>query len=91
MTARTNIPRRRCSTRSTIRDRKGRLEDWNVTILGDILHSRVARSNMHLLGKFGAKITLCGPAMWMPRELEDLAPNVAARRASKKRSTEPTW
>ena len=60
----------------TIRDRKGRIEDWNVTILGDILHSRVARSNIHLLSKFGAKITLCGPAMWVPRELEDLAPNV---------------
>jgi aspartate carbamoyltransferase catalytic subunit len=60
----------------TIRDRKGRIEDWNVTILGDILHSRVARSNIHLLSRFGAKITLCGPAMWVPRELEDLAPNV---------------
>ena len=60
----------------TIRDRKGRIEDWNVTILGDILHSRVARSNIHLLSKFGAKITLCGPAMWVPRELEDLAPNI---------------
>ena len=60
----------------TIRDRKGKLEDWNVTILGDILHSRVARSNIHLLTKFGVKITLCGPAMWVPRELERLAPNV---------------
>jgi aspartate carbamoyltransferase catalytic subunit len=60
----------------TIRDRKGRIEDWNVTILGDILHSRVARSNIYLLSKFGAKITLCGPAMWVPRELEDLAPNI---------------
>jgi aspartate carbamoyltransferase catalytic subunit len=60
----------------TIRDRKGKLEGWNVTILGDILHSRVARSNIHLLSKFGAKITLCGPAMWVPRELEKLAPNV---------------
>jgi aspartate carbamoyltransferase catalytic subunit len=58
----------------TIRDSKGRLDDWNVTILGDILHSRVARSNIHLLGKFGARITLCGPAMWIPRELENLAP-----------------
>jgi aspartate carbamoyltransferase catalytic subunit len=56
----------------TIRDRKGRLDGWNVTILGDILHSRVARSNIHLLGKFGAEITLCGPAMWIPRELENL-------------------
>ena len=60
----------------TIRDRKGRLEGWNVTILGDILHSRVARSNIHLLGKFGARITLCGPAMWIPQQLEKLAPNV---------------
>jgi aspartate carbamoyltransferase catalytic subunit len=60
----------------TIRDRKGKLEDWNVTILGDILHSRVARSNIHLLSKFGVRITLCGPAMWVPRELEKLAPNL---------------
>lgn len=65
----------------TIRDRKGKLEDWNVTILGDILHSRVARSNIHLLSKFGARITLCGPGMWVPQELETLAPNV--RRVSR--------
>jgi len=54
----------------TIRDRKGKLEGLRVTILGDILHSRVARSNIHLLSKFGCHITLCGPAMWLPRELE---------------------
>ncbi|MGH9714492.1 MAG: aspartate carbamoyltransferase catalytic subunit [Candidatus Acidiferrales bacterium] len=60
----------------TIRDRKGKLEGWNVAILGDILHSRVARSNIQLLSKFGVRITLCGPAMWIPRELESLAPNV---------------
>jgi len=60
----------------TIRDRKGKLEGLNVTILGDILHSRVARSNIHLLSKFGARITLCGPAMWVPREAADLAPGV---------------
>jgi aspartate carbamoyltransferase catalytic subunit len=60
----------------TIRDRKGKLEGWNITILGDILHSRVARSNIHLLSKFGAHITLCGPAMWVPRQLESLAPGV---------------
>lgn len=60
----------------TIRDRKGRLDGWNVTILGDVLHSRVARSNIHLLAKFGARITLTGPAMWVPRELECLTPNV---------------
>jgi aspartate carbamoyltransferase catalytic subunit len=60
----------------TIRDRKGKLDGWNVTILGDILHSRVARSNIHVLSKFGTNITLCGPAMWVPRELEKLAPGV---------------
>ncbi|MGH9718035.1 MAG: aspartate carbamoyltransferase catalytic subunit [Candidatus Acidiferrales bacterium] len=60
----------------TIRDRKGKLEGWNVTILGDIVHSRVARSNIHLLSKFGARITLAGPPMWVPREFEAMAPNV---------------
>ncbi|MGA8221980.1 MAG: aspartate carbamoyltransferase catalytic subunit [Candidatus Acidiferrales bacterium] len=60
----------------TIRDRKGKLDGWNVTILGDILHSRVARSNIHLLTKFGTRITLCGPAMWVPKELECMAPGV---------------
>ncbi len=65
----------------TIRDRKGTIENLNVTILGDIQHSRVARSNIHLLGKFGCHITLCGPAMWVPRELEELgAPNGSIRR-----------
>jgi len=65
----------------TIRDRKNTLDGLHVTILGDILHSRVARSNIQLLSKFGAQITLCGPAMWVPRELESLAPNV--RRVSR--------
>jgi aspartate carbamoyltransferase catalytic subunit len=59
----------------TIRDRRGTLERLNVTILGDILHSRVARSNIHLLSKFGCRITLCGPAMWVPREIECLVPS----------------
>lgn len=65
----------------TIRDRLGKLEGLNVTILGDILHSRVARSNIHLLTKFGCRITLCGPAMWVPREMEDLAASGEIRRA----------
>jgi aspartate carbamoyltransferase catalytic subunit len=54
----------------TIRDRRGSLEGLRVTIIGDIQHSRVARSNMQLLGKFGCQFTLCGPAMWVPREFE---------------------
>ena len=64
----------------TIRDRKGSLQNLNVTILGDISHSRVARSNIHLLGKFGCRFTLCGPAMWVPRELEHIAPGTSIRR-----------
>lgn len=60
----------------TIRDRKGKLEGLNITILGDILHSRVARSNIHLLTKFGARITVCGPPMWMPPEVRSLSPGL---------------
>ena len=56
----------------TIRDRLGHLDGWNVSIIGDIVHSRVARSNIHLLSRFGCKITLCGPPMWVPPELESL-------------------
>ncbi|HXC46658.1 MAG TPA: aspartate carbamoyltransferase catalytic subunit [Candidatus Sulfotelmatobacter sp.] len=63
----------------TIRDRKGSLDNLNITILGDIAHSRVARSNIHLLGKFGCRFTLCGPAMWVPRELEKIAPGTSIR------------
>ena len=58
----------------TIRDRKGTIQNLNVTILGDILHSRVARSNIQLLGKFGCRFTLCGPPMWVPQELEKIGP-----------------
>lgn len=64
----------------TIRDRRGSLEGLNITIIGDILHSRVARSNIHLLGKFGCRFTLCGPAMWVPRELECIGPQGAVIR-----------
>ncbi len=65
----------------TIRDRLGRIDNLNVTILGDLQHSRVARSNIHLLGKFGCRFTLCGPAMWVPQELEKIgAPGVSIRR-----------
>jgi len=56
----------------TIRDRKGTISDLNITILGDIQHSRVARSNIHLLTKFGCQFTLCGPSLWVPRELEKI-------------------
>jgi aspartate carbamoyltransferase catalytic subunit len=67
----------------TIRDRRGSIENLKVTILGDIQHSRVARSNIHLLGKFGCEFTLCGPAMWVPKELENIAPGTKIRRVSR--------
>src|SRR6185437_11422006 len=60
----------------TILDRTGRLEKLRVAIIGDIAHSRVARSNVHLLSKFGAEIILCGPASLLPQELKHLAPGV---------------
>ncbi|PNB40337.1 aspartate carbamoyltransferase, partial [Pseudomonas sp. FW305-130] len=43
-----------------------------VTIVGDIAHSRVARSNIHLLKKMGAKVTVCGPPTLLPPGLEKL-------------------
>lgn len=54
----------------TIREKKGRIEGLNVTILGDILYSRVARSNIWLLTKLGAKVTLAGPSTLVPRVFE---------------------
>jgi aspartate carbamoyltransferase catalytic subunit len=60
----------------TILDRRGALEGLRVAIIGDIAHSRVARSNVHLLSKFGVDIVLCGPASLLPVELEQLAPGV---------------
>ncbi len=47
-----------------------------MAIIGDIAHSRVARSNIHLLSRFGADIILCGPPSLLPRELEQIAPGV---------------
>ena len=60
----------------TILDRKPTLEGLRVAIIGDIAHSRVARSNIHLLSKFGAAIVLCGPASLLPAELSQIAPGV---------------
>jgi len=60
----------------TILDRGKQLEGARVAIIGDIAHSRVARSNVYLLSKFGARIVLCGPAALLPRELVHLAPGV---------------
>ena len=61
----------------TIRDQKGTIEGLRVAIIGDIAHSRVARSNVHLLSKFGTSVVLCGPASLLPPELARLAPGVS--------------
>ncbi len=60
----------------TILDRRGTLEGLRVAIIGDIAHSRVARSNVFLLSKYGVSIVLCGPASLMPREMKELAPGI---------------
>ena len=54
----------------TIREKKGRIDGLNVTILGDILYSRVARSNIWALTKLGAHVTLCGPSTLVPKVFE---------------------
>jgi aspartate carbamoyltransferase catalytic subunit len=60
----------------TILDQREKLEGLRVAIIGDIAHSRVARSNVHLLSKFGASIVLCGPASLLPAEMNQIAPGV---------------
>lgn len=60
----------------TIMDRRGKLEGLRIAIIGDIAHSRVARSNVFLLSKFGVEIVLCGPASLLPREMGKIAPGV---------------
>ncbi len=58
----------------TIRHAKGRLAGLKVAIIGDVLHSRVARSNAHLLTKLGAHVVLAGPRTLLPFGLEKLIP-----------------
>lgn len=60
----------------TIREKLGRLQDLHVCILGDIAHSRVARSNIFGLKTMGARVTVCGPATMIPREVTQLGVDV---------------
>jgi aspartate carbamoyltransferase catalytic subunit len=60
----------------TILRHKKTLKGLQVAIVGDIYHSRVARSAIHLLSKFGAHITLCGPAEFLPETATTLAPRL---------------
>src|SRR5687767_1123527 len=56
----------------TIREYKGRIEGLNVAIIGDILHSRVARSNIYLLTKLGANVRVSGPGTLVPADFGEL-------------------
>ncbi len=56
----------------TIREKKGKIAGLNVTILGDILYSRVARSDIWALTKLGANVTLCGPSTLVPKTFEQM-------------------
>jgi len=60
----------------TIREKHGRLEGVTVAIVGDILHSRVARSNIYGLATMGAKVRVCGPPTMLPTGIEKLGVTV---------------
>jgi len=60
----------------TIRQKKGGFKGLNVLIVGDIGHSRVVGSNIRLLGKMGAKVTLCGPPTLIPPRMESMGVKV---------------
>ncbi len=60
----------------TIREHKGKLEGLKVAIVGDILHSRVTRSNIHAMKTLGMQVTLAGPATLMPYGIEQLGVRV---------------
>lgn len=59
----------------TIREHKGKIDGLNVAIVGDILHSRVARSNIHLLTKMGARVRVAGPKPLVPKDFGYLVQN----------------
>jgi aspartate carbamoyltransferase catalytic subunit len=63
----------------TLRDQFGKIAGLKVAICGDVLHSRVARSNIWGLKKLGAEVAVCGPASLMPRDISDLGVTVMTR------------
>lgn len=63
----------------TMRQVKGRIDGLTVGLVGDIAHSRVARSNIHGLLKLGAKVIVCGPPTLIPAKVEELGVEVAYR------------
>src|SRR5713101_5599938 len=63
----------------TIREKKGHLEGLNVTIVGDVTHSRVARSNIHGMKKMGITVTVAGPPTLIPPACQELGVKVSHR------------
>ena len=61
----------------TLRERLGALDGANIWIVGDVLHSRVARSNIQAFTMLGARVTVCGPPTLIPRGMEALGCEVA--------------
>ena len=72
----------------TLRRRLGSLEGKRIWIVGDVLHSRVARSNLIAFRAMGAEVTVCGPPTLIPRGIEELGCEVAY---SLDGSARPTW
>ena len=64
----------------TILRHKKKLQGLKVAMIGDIQHSRVARSNVHLLSKFGVDVVLCGPLEFLPEVALTLSPSVRITR-----------
>jgi aspartate carbamoyltransferase catalytic subunit len=63
----------------TLRERLGRIAGLSVAIVGDVAHSRVARSNIWALTRLGARVTVCGPTTLMPVEIEAMGVRVTHR------------
>jgi len=60
----------------TMREKLGKINGINATIIGDIAHSRVAKSNIWALTRLGANVTVCGPKTMMPKEIEKMGVKV---------------
>ena len=71
----------------TIRRRKGRLEGLTIAICGDVLHSRVARSNIHLLNKLGARVRVVAPSTLLPTGIANFGVEVQDRKSTRLNSS----
>ena len=73
----------------TIRRHLGKLDNLKIAIVGDIMHSRVARSNIWGMTSMGAKVVLCSPSTLLPRGLNDFIENCRLRNVTIENSIEP--